>query len=263
MIEKTISLFGRQIFRRIERSRDGNFTYSLLSGEDFTNNSDYLKYSLTNPVLNAIVSLRAKMYSQMQISHIDANGKEVKNSDVLKLLKQPNYFQSQEDFLFQQMWFLSVSGNNYIYQIKPLSSELPKAIYNLIPSEINFNKVNKVNNFIFTKEQTKSFSDRKIKYALDGKVYEIKVSEIIPLYDLANALTTDSWLAAPSRVKSIKKVLQNIDVNLRSKNKNLQFSAKYVSLGENKTSVVNMVSNLLSKGEPIDPTILGSKQYLK
>ena len=31
--------------------------------------------------------------------------------------------------------------------------------------------------------------------------------------------------------------------------------AKQVSLGENKTSVVNMVSNLLSKGEPIDPTI--------
>ena len=98
MIEKTFSLFGRQIFSRIERSGDGSFTYSLLSGEDFTNNLDYLKYSLTNPVLNAIVSLRSKMYSQMQISHIDANGKEVKNSDVLKLLKQPNYFQSQEDF---------------------------------------------------------------------------------------------------------------------------------------------------------------------
>jgi len=258
MIEKTSSLFGRQIFSRIERSREGRFTYSLLSGEDFTNNSDYLKYSLTNPVLNAIVSLRSKMYSQMQISHIDANGKEVKNSDVLKLLKQPNYFQSQEDFLFQQMWFLSVSGNNYIYQIKPLSSELPKAIYNLIPSEINFNKVNKVNNFIFTKEQTKSFSDRKIKYALDGKVYEIKVSEIIPLYDLANALATDSWLAAPSRVKAIEKVLQNIDVNLRSKHKNLQFSAKHVG--------VNKSTGMEAQLQPADRTaierVLNAKDVL-
>lgn len=232
MIEKTFSLFGRQIFSKIERSRDGSVWTTLFNGDDFINNQNYLKTSLENPVLNAIVSLRAKMYSQMQISHIDADGKEVKNSDVLKLLKQPNYFQSQEDFLFQQMWFLSVSGNNFVYQIKPLSNELPKAIYNLIPSEIDFNKVNKVDKFIFTKEQTKAFSDRKIKYTLDGKVYEIKVSEIIPLYDLANALTTDSWLVAPSRVKAIEKVLQNIDVNLRSKRNNLQMSAKHVGINK-------------------------------
>ena len=232
MIEKTFSLFGRQIFSKIERSRDGSVWTTLLSGDDFLNNSNYLKTSLENPVLNAIVSLRAKMYSQMQISHIDASGKEVKNSDVLKLLKQPNYFQSQEDFLFQQMWFLSVSGNNYVYQIRPLSTDLPKAMYNLIPSEIDFNKVNKVDKFIFRKEQIKALSERNLKYTLDGKTYDIKLSEIIPLYDLANALTTDSWFTAPSRVKAIEKVLQNIDVNLRSKHKNLQMSSKYVGVNK-------------------------------
>ncbi len=232
MIEKSFSLFGRQIFSKIERLRDGSVWTTLLSGDDFINNSNYLHTSLENPVLNAIVSLRAKMYSQMQISHIDASGKEVKNSDVLKLLKQPNYFQSQEDFLFQQMWFLSVAGNNYIYQIKPFTSELPKNLYNLIPSEIDFNKINKVDKFIFTKSEIKLFAEKKIKYTLDGKVYDIKLSEIIPLYDLANAITTDSWLVAPSRVKAIEKVLQNIDVNLRSKHKNLQFSAKYVGVNK-------------------------------
>ena len=232
MIEKTFSLFGRQIFSKIERSRDGSVWTTLLSGDDFLNNSNYLKTSLENPVLNAIVSLRAKMYSQMQISHIDASGKEVKNSDVLKLLKQPNYFQSQEDFLFQQMWFLSVAGNNYIYQIRPLSTDLPKVMYNLIPSEIDFNKVNKVDKFIFRKEQIKALSERNLKYTLDGKTYDIKLSEIIPLYDLANALTTDSWFTAPSRVKAIEKVLQNIDVNLRSKHKNLQMSSKYVGVNK-------------------------------
>ena len=232
MVEKSFSLFGRQIFSKIERLRDGSVWTTLLSGDDFTNNSNYLNYSLENPVLNAIISLRAKMYSQMQISHIDANGKEVKNSDVLKLLKQPNYFQSQEDFLFQQMWFLSVAGNNYVYQIKPFTSELPKNIYNLIPSEIDYNKVNKVDKFIFSKAEIKSFADRKIKYTLDGKVYDIKISEIIPLYDLANALTTDSWLVAPSRVKAIEKLLQNIDQNLKSKFNNLKMSAKHIGINK-------------------------------
>ena len=258
MIEKTFSLFGRQIFSKIERSRDGSIWTTLLGGDDFINNSNYLHTSLENPVLNAIVSLRAKMYSQMQISHVDANGKEVKNSDVLKLLKQPNYFQSQEDFLFQQMWFLSTSGNNYVYQIKPLSTDLPKAIYNLIPSEIDFNKVNKVDKFVFTKEQIKSFADRKIKYTLDGKVYDIKLSEIIPLYDLANAITTDSWFVAPSRVKAIEKVLQNIDVNLRSKHKNLQFSAKYV--GVNKST--GMEAQIQTADRKAIENVLNAKDVL-
>lgn len=232
MIEKSFSLFGRQIFSKIERLRDGSVWTTLLSGDDFTNNSNYLNYSLENPVLNAIISLRAKMYSQMQISHIDANGKEVKNSEVLKLLKQPNYFQSQEDFLFQQMWFLSVAGNNYIYQIKPYKKELSKNLYNLIPSEIDYNSINKLDKFLLTKSEIEAFSEKKIKYTLDGKVYDIKISEIIPLYDLANGLTTDSWLVAPSRVKAIEKLLQNIDQNLKSKFNNLKMSAKHIGINK-------------------------------
>ena len=234
MIKTSISLFGRQIFSRIERSIDGAMSYQLLGGDGFVNYSDYLKISLENPVLNTIVSLRAKMYSQMAITHVDANGKEIKNSEVLKLLKQPNYFQSQEDFLFQQMWFLSCAGNNYVYQIKPLSTQLPKSLYNLIPSEIDFNKVNKVNKFVFQKDDNKLIQDRNIKYTLDNKVYDIKLSELIPLYDLSNGLTSNSWFSAPSRVQSIEKVLQNIEQNLKSKHKNLQFSAKYI--GTNKST---------------------------
>ena len=234
MIEKSFSLFGTKIFSRIERSIDGTMSYQLLGGDGFVNYSDYLKISLENPVLNTIVSLRAKMYSQMAITHVDANGKEIKNSEVLKLLKQPNYFQSQEDFLFQQMWFLSCAGNNYVYQIKPLRTQLPKSLYNLIPSEIDFNDINKVNKFVFQKDDNKAIQDRKIKYTLDNKVYDIKLSELIPLYDLANGLTSNSWFSAPSRVQSIEKVLQNIEQNLKSKHKNLQFSAKYI--GTNKST---------------------------
>jgi len=234
MVEKSFSLFGRQIFSKVERLIDGSIWTTIFDGDNFVNYSDYLKTSLENPVLSTIVSLRAKMYSQMQITHVDKDGKEVNNSEVLKLLKQPNYFQSQEDFLFQQMWFLSVAGNDYIYQIRNFSTDLPKSLYNLIPSEIDYNKISKLDKFITSKEDIKSFQDRKIKYILDNTQYQIKLSEIIPLYDLANGLTCNSWLSAPSRVQGIEKVLQNIDQNLKSKHKNLQFSAKYI--GTNKST---------------------------
>ena len=258
MTEKSITLFGRQIFSRIERSINGTMSYQLLDGSGFVNYSDYLKISLENPVLNTIVSLRAKMYSQMAISHIDANGNEIKNSEVLKLLKQPNYFQSQEDFLFQQMWFLSVAGNNYVYQIKPLTTQLPKSLYNLIPSEIDFNNVNKVNKFVFKKDDAKGIQDRIIKYTLDNQQYPIKLSEITPLYDLANGLQQNSWFAAPSRVQGIEKVLQNIEQNLNSKHKNLQFSAKYI--GTNKST--GMEAQIQSADRKAIENVLNSKDVL-
>jgi hypothetical protein len=258
MIEKSFSLFGTKIFSRIERSIDGTMSYQLLGGDGFVNYSDYLKISLENPVLNTIVSLRAKMYSQMAITHVDANGKEIKNSEVLKLLKQPNYFQSQEDFLFQQMWFLSVAGNNYVYQIKPLRTQLPKSLYNLIPSEIDFNDVNKVNKFVFQNADNKAIQDRKIKYTLDNTQYEIKLSELIPLYDLANGLTSNSWFSAPSRVQSIEKVLQNIEQNLKSKHKNLQFSAKYI--GTNKST--GMEAQIQPNDRKSIENVLNSKDVL-
>lgn len=258
MIEKSFSLFGTKIFSRIERSIDGTMSYQLLGGDGFVNHSDYLKISLENPVLNTIVSLRAKMYSQMAITHVDANGKEIKNSEVLKLLKQPNYFQSQEDFLFQQMWFLSVAGNNYVYQIKPLRTQLPKSLYNLIPSEIDFNDVNKVNKFVFQKDDNKLIQDRNIKYTLDNKVYDIKLSELIPLYDLANGLQQNSWFSAPSRVQSIEKVLQNIEQNLKSKHKNLQFSAKYI--GTNKST--GMEAQIQPNDRKSIENVLNSKDVL-
>lgn len=258
MIEKSISLFGRQIFSRIERSIDGTMSYQLLGGDGFVNYSDYLKISLENPVLSTIVSLRAKMYSQMAITHVDSEGKEIKNSEVLKLLKQPNYFQSQEDFLFQQMWFLSCAGNNYVYQIKPLSTQLPKSLYNLIPSEIDFNDINKVNKFVFKKEDSKFIQDRKIKYTLDNTQYNIKLSELIPLYDLANGLTNNSWFTAPSRVKGIEKILQNIEQNLTSKHKNLQFSAKYI--GTNKST--GMEAQIQQGDRKAIENVLNSKDVL-
>ena len=232
MVTKSISLFGRELVR-VERNRAGEFSYSFLDGgNDFVNSEKYLATSLENPVLMTVLALRARLYSQMQITHLGKDGKPIENSPYLTLLRQPNFFQSQEDWLFQQVWFLSVAGTNFIYERKAFTNELPKALYNLIPAEIDFNKSHKIDKWITTKQDIKTFGDRYIKYTLDNKVYDIKLSELIPLYDMANGMTNNSFFSSPSRIKGINKVLQNIDVNLSSKHKNLQMSAKYLSQNE-------------------------------
>jgi hypothetical protein len=210
----------------VERDRTGVFTYSFLENGGFSNSTKYLDISLTNPVLLAIIALRCKIYSQMKITHLDSAGKPIENSPILQLFKQPNYFQSQEDFLFQQMWFLSATGTNYTYRINALSQT--KSIYNLLPSEIELNDVHKVNSFISTKAELKAYGDRKIKYKLDGQSFDIAIKDLIPTYDLANGLTCNSLMSSPSRLKGISKTIENIEENLLSKNVNLKMSQKYL-----------------------------------
>jgi hypothetical protein len=230
-VVKSISLFGKELMR-VERNRQGVFTYSFLDGgNDFVYNEKYLELSLCNPVLMTIVALRSRLYSQMEIKHVNSKGVVIENSPYVKLLNNPNYFQSKEDFFFQQMWFLSSAGYDYIYQKKAFANELPKAIYNLIPSEIDLNNAHKVNKFIVTEKDKKAFGERKIKYTLDSTTYELMLSDLIPLYDLSNGLTNNSFFQSQSRVKGIAKVLHNIDLNLKSKGTNLDMSSKY--LGSN------------------------------
>jgi hypothetical protein len=215
---------GRTV--NVERDRTGTFTYSFLENGGFANSTKYLDMSLTNPILMTIIALRCKIYSQMKISHLNAAGKPIENSPILKLFKQPNYFQSQEDFMFQQMWFLSAAGTNLTYKVKALDET--KSIYNLLPSETDLLETQKVKSFISTKAELKAFGDRQIKYKLDGQEFKIPLKNIIPTYDLANGLTCNSLMTSPSRVAGISKVLENIEEGLLSKNVNLKMSQKYL-----------------------------------
>jgi ribosomal protein S18 len=209
-----------------ERDRMGNVWYYGSELDGLKKSTSYLNLSYENFVLMTICALRAKIYSQMKIQHFDRNGKEVVDSPYIKLFKQPNYFQSQEDFLFCQMWFLSATGNDYCYEV--LSGKDPSALYNLIPSEIDFKDTNKLKKFITTKGDIKEYEEQKIVYTLDGQDYKLPLKSIIPFYDLANGMSKNSPMQSRSRVQGIDHVLQNIEENIKSKNINLRFSQKYI-----------------------------------
>lgn len=211
----------------VTRDRDGNWLYMPFGVDGFSNSKDYLKMSLRNPVLMAIIATRAKIYSQMKILHVkEATGEIIKNSPYVKLLQKPNYFQSQEDFLFQEMWFKSACGTNLTYEVMPLS--MPLALYNLIPDGIDFKQTNKIKKLITTDQDMKAYGEQTIAYTLDGESHNFKLDHIIASYDLASGLKPDSFMVSPSRVEGISQVLENIDENIKSKNVNLKMSQKYL-----------------------------------
>jgi len=224
-------LFGGNKGISIERDRTGNWSYWL--DNSFTGCSkDYLKWSLEHPVLFPILSLRAKMVSQAKILHLDDNDVEIKNSDVLKLLKNPNYFQSQQDFIFQMVYFMGSNGGNYTYTPTASNLILPKQIYNLVPNQIDTNKIEEIDTFFKSESEFKEFGKRRIKYNLNGKDIPIEIRNIIPMYDVANGLVSNSWLTSPSRVKAIEVPLLNIEELLKSKNINAKMSQKYLATSQ-------------------------------
>jgi hypothetical protein len=236
-----MSLFGG-IFGKsrnnmeVVRDRDGNWSYWMRIGAFEGRNEQYLEWTLANPVLFAVCAARAKLYSQMHITAVDIKtGEEREGTPEVALLNNPNYFQSKNDFFYQQSWFLSATGNNLIYQIRPFTSEAPKALYNLIPSEVDYKDCLKVNKFISTKQEMSEYEKQEIKYILDKTEYKLKLKDLIPLYDTANGLQKNGLLKSPSRIHAVSRNVLNIDENLKAVNINLQMSQKF--LARNKNSI--------------------------
>lgn len=227
-------LSGNKGGMEVVRDKLGNWSYMWNVNPFGKSETNFLKWALENPVLFTVMVARAKLYSQMRITAVDVKTDEEVDSPYVKLLSKPNYFQSQQDWLYQQSWFLSASGTNLIYQKNIYSNEEPpKALYNLIPSDIDYKNVLKVNKFFILDQDAKEFEKQEIEYTLDSKKWKFKMKDIIPMYDIANGLSSNSLIKSPSRVNAVSKNLMNIEENMKAKNINLKMAQKFLARNKN------------------------------
>lgn len=111
------------------------------------------------PHLNVVISRGAEMFSNMEIIHLDKNGKPVENSPVLKFLSKPNPLQNQESFLYDFYINNAIYASNFGYKNKSSVMPLPSVIWWLPPGYVKIN--------------------------LTGKLYrQFKIDEIIESYEL-------------------------------------------------------------------------------
>lgn len=93
------------------------------------------------PHLNVVISKGAEMFSQMDVIHRDKKGREIENSEVIKLLRNPNPLQSLEGLLYDYYICNAVYNATFQYKNYPFStSELPRVLW-VLPSgdmEIEF-----------------------------------------------------------------------------------------------------------------------------
>jgi phage portal protein BeeE len=89
----------------------------------------------TTPELYSVIMRKAMMYSNGIFKHYKMNSKgepeEILNSEVLKLLENPNPLQSRNEWLIEEMIHSSIYGNSFVFGLRGSSLSNPKVMYNL------------------------------------------------------------------------------------------------------------------------------------
>jgi hypothetical protein len=146
------TLIGRVMGGRSQNNKyisQPNFTYAPLSFQQseqwvtITGNERNI-YNTTAP-LKTVIDRMALMYANGIWEHVDKDGNIIENSDFVKLLENPNVFQSSKEFLFQ--WYIqrSVYSGTFMFNLYGSSlQEIPTALWNLSPSRMTIHRTGKI-----------------------------------------------------------------------------------------------------------------------
>ena len=187
------------------------------------------------------------MFSRGRVCVVDRDNNEIEGHPFTKLIANPNFSQSQQDFLYQHLFF-KATGNNVtriINKRKSTDLEGVIALKNLVPSQINYKDINKVDKFIFSASDIKAFKEETIIYTISGKEYSIPLNELVFFYDITNGLQDGRVMTSPSRISALEPSLANIYEAQKGKNINLKLSSKHIISGKQSAG-----------GDPFKETIL-------
>lgn len=165
------------------------------------------------PHLNTVISKGAEMFSNMKVKHVDKNGKEVKNSPILKLLNNPNPIDTTlESFLYKYyvndaIYSSTFQYKNYGRALKYRGDDLPSLLWVLPSGEIRVELTGKIY------RQTK-IEDIILGYKLflDPEMYT--PDEVIYITEGISA----NGVTAGNRLEALQIPLSNIMAALKSNN---------------------------------------------
>lgn len=240
-----INLSSRIPFVHFERNRDGSAFYSLLKNDPEWGLGDYLQCVMSNPVLFRCIDVIADIVSQAEFKVEDDN----ENDPLLRLLNNPNEYQSKQDFLKEFIFYKLAYG--YVYQM-PLGAvgmtnnvERVDSLYNLNTCKIEIHK--EFATRLQMRADTRATKQKQFKYCEDHIKTMFAYSEVIPFFDTPNGLGHDFMYSAPSRLTSIHKPIKNIDKALHAENVAIGQAGTWIVSGSSKGADSGMLRGLKGK----------------
>jgi len=141
------SFFSQNNSRRYTKTRQLPEMTMLINGQpewlDPETWNIYETY-MTTPQLYAVIQRKGFLLSSGVWKHYDRNGNEIENSEVVKLLENPNPLMTGKDYIRQYSENKSLYGNNYEYLNKIQGFDLPASIMNLPPWQIEIQTTGKI-----------------------------------------------------------------------------------------------------------------------
>jgi hypothetical protein len=192
--------------------RDGSGWFHVVSsGYDPWRDGKYIDNFCDVPELNAVINMKANAMSNGRFKVVD-DDREYPDEPILKQLKNPNWFQTQKEFLKQSKIFHEVFGNEYLHLNFPVGfgPDRVNAIYTLPSNLIDSEYTDSRPFFVFAADEKPS-----VKYVLksDGQETLLDTEQIIHLNDnraRIKSATDKKMLKGDSKQLALRPAINNI-----------------------------------------------------
>jgi hypothetical protein len=121
----------------------GKFFYTIGGlSSNFWGERDYQSYIndfIEIPELNAVINYKARAKSRvnLQVVSKETNLPVKNNESLVKIIRKPNWFQTQSEWIFQSSLYRDIFGNEYHYFLRPVGmGNNYKALYTLPPQNV-------------------------------------------------------------------------------------------------------------------------------
>lgn len=224
--------FG-QLFSLFRNNIKGAYRFSqnIIHGSTQFNNvgSDQEKIVtvLSSPAVLKVFALQCDLFSMGLVGVKDDKENPIEDDPFLSMLRRPNPFQSQSQFLWDFM-FWHMMGVNYCYVNSSVIDE-GNVMYFLNPSKMEWPRELEMqrDKLVFSKKTIDERGKLAITYRYDdGSSVKLPLNRIIVSNDLTNGL--GNWYKGPSRLDALYKIVSNSEFTLDAKNINVRYSGKFL-----------------------------------
>lgn len=195
----------------------GSTTFYPITKPDLWGDSNYLEAFNSIPELNAVINLKARCFANGRLKTIDAKGNEV--DMVPDVLKKPNWFQDQKEFMRQCKLFHEIHGEEFNYALFPVGFDWTKskAIYTLPPNLIHQEYTENQPFWVWSEAPEDGV---KYWYVMNGYKYALDGAQILHMND--NNVTVlepngKGVLRGESKMKGLRPAIKNIKMAYESR----------------------------------------------
>lgn len=198
---------------------NGAFFYSLGSvGASIWGASGLMLDYIEVPELNAVIGWKARAFSNMKlevVSKTTLKSVDIRNNDpIVRVIRNPNYFQSQKELLMQTKIWQEVYGNEYLYFNSPAGTRAYNGLFTLNPQFMNIQYGTTTVPYYMIDKLPEN-----IRYQMTWGGVEKDVTDKVLHINNTN-LDPDSgnWLKGNSQIDSLTAAIENIRASYEARN---------------------------------------------